>query len=60
MVGVSYEVTDNIKVDLGYRFSDIAGGSMFTGPSSASGRDDGMTRHEDPHRPAYRWLVEVG
>ncbi|WP_208249739.1 outer membrane protein [Rhizobium sp. T1470] len=46
MVGVSYEVTDNIKVDLGYRFSDIAGGSMFTGPSSASGRDDGMTRHE--------------
>lgn len=46
MAGLSYEVTDTIKIDVGYRFSDIAGGSMFTGPSGSSGRDDGLTRHE--------------
>lgn len=46
MVGVSYEVTDNIKLDLGYRFSDIAGGSMFADSSGTSGRDDGLSRHE--------------
>lgn len=46
MVGVSYDVSDNVKVDLGYRFSDIAGGSMFSGSSETSGRDHGMTRHE--------------
>ncbi|RDJ08978.1 outer membrane protein [Rhizobium grahamii] len=46
MAGLSYEITNNIKVDFGYRFSDIAGGSMFAGPPGTSGRDDGLTRHE--------------
>jgi opacity protein-like surface antigen len=46
MAGFSYEITDNIKIDFGYRFSDIAGGRMFEVSSGTSGRDDGLTRHE--------------
>ncbi|KQV66054.1 outer membrane protein [Rhizobium sp. Root1220] len=46
MAGLSYEVTDNLKIDFGYRFSDIAGGRMFSGSPGTSGRDDGLTRHE--------------
>ncbi|WP_081687972.1 outer membrane protein [Rhizobium mesoamericanum] len=46
MAGLSYEINDHIKIDFGYRFSDIAGGSMFAGSSGISGRDDGLTRHE--------------
>ena len=50
MAGVAYEVAPNVKVDLGYRFSHIAGGDMF-GDSSASaggttGRDGALSRHE--------------
>ncbi|MDE1994961.1 MAG: porin family protein [Rhizobiaceae bacterium] len=48
MAGVAYEVAPNIKVDLGYRFSHVAGGDMF-GSSSAdgtSGRDGALSRHE--------------
>ena len=48
MAGVAYEVAPNIKVDLGYRFSHIAGGDMF-GDSAAggtAGRDGALSRHE--------------
>lgn len=45
MAGVSYELSERVKLDLGYRYSDIAGGPMFR---SAAGRadDDGFRRHE--------------
>lgn len=46
MAGLSYEINDHIKIDFGYRFSDVAGGSMFAGSSGISGRDDGLARHE--------------
>ncbi|HCL63652.1 MAG TPA: porin family protein [Rhizobium sp.] len=46
MAGVSYDVTDRVKVDIGYRFSDIAGGAMFKGANGSSGSDAGLTRHE--------------
>jgi opacity protein-like surface antigen len=45
MAGVSYEIADHIKLDLGYRFSDIAGGDMFSS-AGLSGHDDGLMRHE--------------
>jgi len=44
MAGVSYSVSDRVKLDIGYRFSDIAGGAMFSGGSS--GDDSGLRRHE--------------
>ncbi|MFC3164107.1 outer membrane protein [Ciceribacter thiooxidans] len=44
MAGVSYSVSDRVKLDIGYRFSDIAGGAMFSGGSS--GEDAGLRRHE--------------
>ncbi|MCA1492465.1 outer membrane protein [Sinorhizobium alkalisoli] len=53
MAGVSYDVTDRLKLDMGYRFSYIAGGDMFdfgeegfAGASGAKGHDDGLARHE--------------
>ncbi|WP_034855169.1 outer membrane protein [Sinorhizobium sojae] len=53
MAGVSYDFTDRLKLDLGYRFSRIAGGDMFdfgaealAGATGAKGHDDGLTRHE--------------
>jgi len=53
MAGVSYEVTDRLKLDIGYRYSRIADGGMFgfgaeslAGASGAKGYDDGLTRHE--------------
>jgi len=50
MAGVAYEVAPNVKLDLGYRFSHIAGGDMF-GSSAAdaggtTGRDGDLSRHE--------------
>ncbi len=44
MAGVSYSVSDRVTLDIGYRFSDIAGGAMFSGGSS--GEDAGLRRHE--------------
>lgn len=53
MAGVSYDVTDRLKFDMGYRYSHIAGGDMFgfgaealAGATGAKGRDDGLSRHE--------------
>lgn len=45
MAGVSYDVGDRLKLDLGYRYSDIAGGDLFRA-SDARGEDDGLGRHE--------------
>ncbi len=48
MAGVAYEVAPNVKVDLGYRFSHIAGGDMFgdSAASATTGRDGALSRHE--------------
>ncbi len=53
MAGVSYDVTDRLKFDLGYRYSHISGGDIFgfgaealVGATGAKGRDDGLSRHE--------------
>ncbi len=45
MAGVSYAVTDRVKLDLGYRYSDMAGGDTFRAGAS-HGEDDGFARHE--------------
>ncbi|MBP0616193.1 outer membrane protein [Jiella mangrovi] len=54
MAGVSYDVSQNLKIDLGYRFTDVDSGNIgsLTGSDSdtddtiaASGRDDGFKRH---------------
>lgn len=49
--GASYDLTETIKLDIGYRFTDVDGGRMFGRGASAaswgeSGRDDGLRRHE--------------
>jgi opacity protein-like surface antigen len=54
MAGTSYDLTDSVKMDFGYRFSQIASGDMFQfndyetaiGAFGAKGRDKGLTRHE--------------
>ncbi|WFU08094.1 porin family protein [Rhizobium sp. CB3090] len=54
MAGVAYEVAPNVKVDLGYRFSHVAGGDMFgysaadsaAGAGGTMGRDGALSRHE--------------
>ena len=51
MAGTSYCLTDNVKLDVGYRFSHINGGRMFglapNGPGGAGpGFDDGFNTHE--------------
>ena len=43
--GASYEFHNGMKLDVGYRFTDVAGGDMFSS-ADASGRDDGFKRHE--------------
>ncbi|MCQ4634412.1 outer membrane beta-barrel protein [Shinella sp. CPCC 100929] len=54
MAGASVDLTNRVKLDLGYRFTDMAGGKMFSGSTevpgvgtvSARGRDDGFQKHE--------------
>jgi opacity protein-like surface antigen len=51
MAGTSYCLTDNLKLDVGYRYSHINGGRMFelspAGPGGAGpGFDDGFNTHE--------------
>lgn len=54
MAGMSYDVSQNLKFDVGYRFTDVDGGSVgsvsgidaLTGATlSASATDDGFQRH---------------
>lgn len=54
MAGVAYDVTNNLKLDVGYRFRRIAGGNMFgwdaatatAGATGLQGKDSGFTQHE--------------
>ncbi|WP_018235519.1 outer membrane protein [Ensifer sp. BR816] len=53
MAGVSYDITDRLKFDIGYRYSHVADGDMFrfgaeslAGATGAKGLDDGLSRHE--------------
>lgn len=54
MAGASVDLTNRVKLDLGYRYSDTAGGKMFQygatergwGASGAKGHDDGFQKHE--------------
>lgn len=54
MAGTSYDLTDRLKMDFGYRFSQIASGDMFQfngyeqadGAFGAKAKDKGLTRHE--------------
>lgn len=51
MAGTSYCLTDSLKLDVGYRFTQIDGGRMFelaptTGPGAGPGFDDGFNTHE--------------
>ena len=53
MAGVSYDLSDQLKLDVGYRYSHIADGEMFgfgtealAGARGDKGFDDGLSRHE--------------
>ncbi|MDF1633671.1 outer membrane protein [Mycoplana sp. MJR14] len=54
MAGASYDLTNRVKLDIGYRYSDIDGGKMFgyndaekaLGASGTKAHDDGFQRHE--------------
>lgn len=54
MAGVAYDVSDNMKVDLGYRYMKIDDGDMFGWDSASAaegargiqGRDSGFSTHE--------------
>jgi opacity protein-like surface antigen len=54
MAGASFDLSERLKLDFGYRFSDAAGGRMFHygaaeqgyGAAGAKGRDDGFQKHE--------------
>ncbi|MEA3533661.1 outer membrane protein [Rhizobium sp. CC-YZS058] len=45
MAGASYDVSDRVKLDVNYRYSDIAGGGFAKG-SGVDAEDDGFSRHE--------------
>ncbi|MCD7110560.1 porin family protein [Rhizobium sp. DKSPLA3] len=45
MAGASYDLTERLKLDIGYRYSDIARGDMFA-RAGEQARDDGLSRHE--------------
>ena len=54
MAGVSYDFSNNMKVDLGYRYRNIDGGDMFgwdaatagAGATGIQGTDSGLSMHE--------------
>jgi opacity protein-like surface antigen len=54
MAGVSYDIAANMKLDLGYRFSQVDGGDMTNwsptersnGAKGTKAQDDGFSRHE--------------
>jgi opacity protein-like surface antigen len=54
MAGASYDVSEKLKVDFGYRFSRVASGDMFAfnsyedalGAHGAKAKDKGFSRHE--------------
>lgn len=54
MAGASYDISKNLKLDMGYRFRKISAGDMFgfdtasrtAGATGAQGRDKGLTSHD--------------
>ncbi|MCU0830528.1 MAG: outer membrane beta-barrel protein [Rhizobiaceae bacterium] len=54
MAGASYDVTQNLKLDLGYKYTKIDGGAMFAfdpdsqaaGAQGTQGYDKGLERHD--------------
>jgi opacity protein-like surface antigen len=54
MAGLAYDISSNLKVDLGYRYRRIEGGPMFdfdpgsiaAGASGTQGEDPGFSSHE--------------
>ncbi len=54
MAGVAYDVNKNLKIDLGYKYRNVAGGNMFgydaastlAGATGAEARDSGFHQHE--------------
>lgn len=54
MAGAAYDITKNLKLDVGYRYRKIAGGNFFNfdaasiaaGASGVQARDNGMASHE--------------
>lgn len=54
MAGVSYDINKNLKVDLSYKYRNVAGGAMFgydtisaaAGATGAEARDPGFSQHE--------------
>lgn len=47
MAGASYCLTENLDVDVGYRFAHVEGGEMFSYANGAGpGWDDGLNIHE--------------
>ena len=54
MAGVSYDLSQNMKVDLGYRYKRVRGGDMFAwdaasaaaGATGVQGQDPGFSTHE--------------
>lgn len=54
MAGVTYDMSDNMKLDVGYRYRRIDGGDMFgwdnasaaAGASGSQGEDPGLSSHE--------------
>lgn len=54
MGGVAYDISKNLKLDLGYKFQHISGGAMFgwdlgsagAGATGVQGRDSGFSTHE--------------
>ena len=65
MAGLAYDVSQNLKLDLGYRYRHIDGGPMFAfdpatiaaGAVGTQGEDPGFTIARGPRRPALRTLV---
>lgn len=54
MAGASYCLTQNLNLDVGYRYSNIQGGRMFEyAPIAGPGFDDGIDIHEV--RGGLRW-----
>lgn len=54
MAGVAYDITDNMKIDLGYKFRRVANGNMHgwnaanaaAGATGIQGRDGTLNQHE--------------
>lgn len=54
MAGASYDISKNLKFDLGYRYSHVAGGAAFgfdaasasAGATGVQGKDDGFSTHQ--------------